>query len=39
MHLNASADGVADDSAAVQRAVRLAVGACGGRVFFPSGAL
>ena len=30
MHLSASADGVTDDSEAVQRAVRLAVGACGG---------
>eukprot|EP01050_Picozoa_sp_SAG11_P011838 SAG11_NODE_1281_length_5311_cov_4.192441_4_plen_371_part_00 len=37
MHLNATADGVSDDSEAVQQTVRLAVGACGGRVFFPSG--
>ena len=35
--LNATADGVTDDAAAVRAAIRLSVGPCGGRVFFPSG--
>ena len=35
--LGATGDGLTDDSAAVQLAVRWAVGVCGGRVFFPSG--
>ena len=35
--LNATADGVTDDAAAVRAAIRLSVGPCGGRGFFPSG--